>query len=159
LISENRFYSFDISDCPGDALRIKLTPATAYWMINSLAVDYSEDQPLLVNEIAPFEARDELGRDVRDLLLAEDGRYLAMPRTGDKAEVSFLSPPRQAGSRRSISIKAGGYYDIHLEAKAAPQTEIIQKMLTEPGFVTRYAIREYLKWRAEGAQESPARSH
>jgi hypothetical protein len=159
LISENRLYSFDISDVPGDALRIKLTPASTYWMINSLAVDYSEDQTLIVNEVAPLEARDELGRDVRDLLLVEDGRYLVMPRTGDRTEVSFLSPPRQEGSRRSIFVKAGGYYDIHLEAKAAPQTELIQKIFAEPGFITRYAIKEYLKWRAEAAQEVRARSH
>jgi hypothetical protein len=82
-----------------------------------------------------------------------------MPRTGDRTEVSFLSPPRQEGSRRSIFVKAGGYYDIHLEAKAAPQTELIQKIFAEPGFITRYAIKEYLKWRAEAAQEVRARSH
>jgi hypothetical protein len=128
-------------------------------MINSLAMDYSEDQPLFVNELVPLEARDELGRDVRDLLLAEDGRYLAMPRTGDKAEVSFLSPPRQEGSQRSVFIKAGGYYDIHLEAKDAPQTELIQRIYAKPGFITRYAVKEYLRWRAEATQDVRARSH
>jgi hypothetical protein len=150
LMSEERLYSFDIGDIPGDTLRIKLTPASTYWMINSLAVDYSEDQPLVVNVAAPLEARDGIGRDVRGFLLAEDGRYLSMPRTGDKIGVSFPSPPRPEGTQRSVFIKAGGYYDIHLEARAAPQTEIIQKMFAEPGYVTRYAIREYLKWRAAG---------
>jgi hypothetical protein len=159
LISEDRLYSFDVSDVPGDTLRVKLTPAATYWMINWLAVDYSEDQPLIVNEVAPLEAQDALGRDVRDLLLLEDGRYLAMPRTGEKARVSFLSPPRKEGSQRSVFIKAGGYYDIHLEAEAAPQTEMIQKMLSEPGFITRYAVEEYLKWRAEGNQKVRARSN
>ena len=159
LIAESRLYSFDISDVPGDVLRIKLTPATAFWMINWLAVDYSEDQPLLVNEVAPLEAHDALGRDVRDLLLLEDGQYLAMPHTGEVARVSFLSPPRKEGSERSIFIKAGGYYDIHLGAKAEPQTEVLQRISSEPGFVTRYAVKEYLKWRAEGNQKVRARSH
>jgi hypothetical protein len=159
LISEERLYSLDISDIPGDTLRIRLTPASTYWMINSLAVDYSEDQPLVVQEVDPLEARDGLGRDVRGPLLAEDGRYLAMPSTGDRTEVSFLSPARPRGSQRSVFIKAGGYYDIHLEAKAAPQTEIIQKIFAEPGYVTRYAIREYLKWRGAGdiAARAPSR--
>jgi hypothetical protein len=159
LISESRLYSFDISDVPGDTLRIKLTPAATFWMINSLGVDYSEDQPVLVNEVAPLEAHDALGRDVRDLLTLEDGEYLVMPRTGDMARVSFLSPPQKAGTVRSIFIKAGGYYDIHLEAKAAPQTEIIQRMLSEPGFVIRYAVKEYLKYLAEGGQKVRARSN
>jgi len=159
LISEDRLYSFDISDVSGETLRIKLTPASTYWMVNWLAVDYSEDQPFLVNEVAPLEAHDALGQDIRDLLVLEDGRYLAMPRTGDKASVSFLSPPRKDGSRRSVFIKAGGYYDIHLEAKAAPQTEMIQRIFSEPGFITRYAVEEYLKWRAEESQKVRARSN
>jgi hypothetical protein len=54
---------------------------------------------------------------------------------------------------------AGGYYDIHQEGKTAPQTELIQKIAAEPGFVTRYAIAEYLKWRAERNQEVRARTH
>lgn len=159
LISEDRLYSFDISDVPGDTLRIKLTPAATYWMINWLAVDYSEDQPLIVNEVAPLDAHDALGQDVRDLLALEDGRYLAMPRTGDKARVVFLSPPRKEGSQRSVFIKAGGYYDIHLEAKAAPQTEMIQRIFSEPGFITRYAVQEYLKWREDGHKKDRARSN
>jgi hypothetical protein len=159
LVSESRLYSFDISDVPGDVLRVKLTPAATFWMINSLAVDYSEDQPFLVNEVGPLEAHDALGRDVRDLLSLEDGQYLAMPHTGDTARVSFLAPPQKEGSERSVFIKAGGYYDIHLEAKAAPQTEIIQRIASEPGFVTRYAIAEYLKWRAKGNQEVRSRTN
>jgi len=150
LVSESRLYSFDISDVPGGTLRIMLTPPAVFWMINSIGVDYSEDQPILVNEIAPIEASDSAGRDVRDLVALDDGVYLTMPHTGDMARASFLAPVQPPGTARSVFIKAGGYYDIHLEAKAVPQRELIQRMLSEPGYVVRYAVKEYLKWRAEG---------
>jgi hypothetical protein len=53
---------------------------------------------------------------------------------------------------RSVILKASGYYDIHLEAKGKPQTDILEKMFFEPGFTIQYAFKEYLKWKKEAMQ-------
>lgn len=143
FISEDKAYVLDIGDVPGETLRIKLAPPTQFWNIDYLAVDYSEDLKVDVMEIVPAssEAWDDLA--VCDLLGANDGRYFVMPRTGDSAELVFLAPALKADFDRSIILKASGYYDIHLPVQGQPQTDLINKIFSEPGSTLEYALKIY----------------
>jgi hypothetical protein len=149
LISEDKIYPLDISDVAGDVLKIKLTPPVNFWMINYLAVDYTDDFPLRITDLDAIRASDNEGRDIRKILAKEDGHYLVMPNTGDKAELVFKSPLRLDDMERSVILKATGYYDIHLEAKGEPRLDIIDRSFKEAGYVVRYALKEYLKWKEE----------
>ena len=149
FISDDKVYVIDISDVPGDILKIKLTPPVNFWMINYLALDYSEDITFRITEIEPSEAMDHNGRDVRGILAQSDNTYFIMPNTGDWAELVFESPPQDDSMDRSIILKASGYYDIHLDADAKPQKEILNRYLMEPGFAIHYAFKEYLNWKKE----------
>jgi len=149
FVSEDKVYSFDISDVPGDVLKIKLTPPAAFWMINYLAVDYAEDLPVNVTEIEAIEAIDHKGQDVRGILAKNDNNYLIMPSIGDRTDLVFESPPKSEGMDRTVILKASGYYDIHLEGKGEPKLQIIDKLHSEPGFAVQYAFKEYLKWKKE----------
>jgi hypothetical protein len=155
--SEDRVYALDLADVPGDILRIKLTPPAAFWMIDSLAVDYTEDVPVQVTEVGPARAVDGLGKDVRDLLADEDGRYLVMPDKGDKAEVTFKTPRSEGSLARSFVVKVGGYYDMHLEAKGPCQTELLRSFLLKPGSAVQYAFKRYLAAEQEALQAFPER--
>jgi hypothetical protein len=157
FISEDRVYILDVGDVPGDVLKIKLTPPVGFWMINRVAVDYSDDLTVVGTEIAAAEASDHQGRDIREALSLTDGRYFAMPRTGDWAEISFIAPPRKAGGERSIFARVSGYYDIHLKAQGEPQTELLENFRTKPGSVIQYACREYQKWKSEMGSGAAAR--
>lgn len=152
FVSEDKVYLLDISDVPGDTLRIKLTPPAAFWMINYLAIDYTLDLPIEVKEIEAIEAVDHKGQDVREILAKNDNNYLIMPNIGDSAELVFESPPQNYGLERSVILKASGYYDIHLEAEGEPEAQILEKFLTEPTFTIQYAFKEYLKWKKENMQ-------
>lgn len=147
LISENKVYSLDLSDVPGDVLRIKLTPPVNFWMINHLAVDFSDDFPAMVKEIKPVKALDHDGLDIRRAIASDDNTYHVMPGVGDQAELIFEAPSQSKGMQRSLILKIKGYYDIHLEAKGAPQLAMIERLQKEPGFVVQHAFKEYLKWR------------
>jgi len=153
FISEDKIYTLNINDVPGDMLRIKLTPPVAFWMINHLAVDYTEDLPVTVTEIEAIKAIDHKGQDIRETLALEDNSYLVMPKIGDSAELIFRSPPQSYGMDRSVFVKASGYYDIHLKAEGKPQLELLNKLHTEPGFVVQHAFREYLKWKKENMEK------
>lgn len=153
FISEDKIYTLDISDVTGDTLRIKLTPPATFWMINHLAVDYTEDLPVTVTEIEAVEAIDHKGQDIRETLALEDNSYLVMPEIGDRAELIFRSPPQSYGMDRSVFVKASGYYDIHLKAEGEPQLELLNKLHTEPGFVIQHAFKEYLKWKKENMEK------
>ncbi len=145
FISEDRVYMVDINDVIGDTLKIKLTPPVTFWMINYVALDYTEDIPVQVQEIKAMEATDYKGNDIRTLLSETDKNYHVMPNTGDWAELVYKAPEHQEDLERSVIIKASGYYDIHLQAEGEPRTEILDRFV-EPGFAIQYAFKEYLKW-------------
>ncbi len=149
LVSEDKVYILNLDDVPGDTLKIKLTPPAAFWKINYLAVDYSEDLPIKVTEIKAIKATDNKGQDVGEVLVENDDNYLKMPNIGDSAELIFQSPTRSLGMDRTVILKAGGYYDIHLKAEGEPQLEILDRIHSEPGFAVQYAFKEYLKWEKE----------
>jgi hypothetical protein len=149
FVSEDKVYSFDINDVPGDILRIKLTPPATFWMINYLAVDYTPNSPVQITEIEPIEAINQEGKNVREILAANDSNYLIMPNIGDSAELIFEAPVQNYFLERSFILKASGYYNIHLEAEGEPQMDIIERLQKEPGFTVQYAFKEYLRWKKE----------
>jgi hypothetical protein len=152
FISKDKAYILDISDVPGDTLKIMLTPPATFWMINYLGVDYSEDRPLNPVEIEALDAVDWKGHNVRDALAFNDNNYLIMPNIGDKAELTFRSLPQLNGRERSIILKASGYYDIHLKAEGEPKTEILRRFMFDPEYMNQYAVKEYLKWEKENSE-------
>jgi hypothetical protein len=149
FVSRARVYALDIADVPGDVLRIELTPAIGFWMINHLAVDYSDDVAFTAQEVEAARAVDSRGTDIRPLLAASDGRFFAMPETGDSADVVFNAPPRADGLERTVILKANGYYDIHMGSLGEPRLDILARVRAEPGYAVRYAWGEYRKWLVE----------
>ncbi len=147
FVSRDKLYMLDIAEVAGDVLRIELTPPIGFWMINRIAVDYSPDAPVRSREIEALRAVDSHGTDIRPLLAATDDRYVAMPATGDSAELVFLAPPRPAGLARSVILKASGYYDIHMGNLGDPQSDVLARIRTEPGYSVRYALEEYARWK------------
>jgi hypothetical protein len=149
FISETRAYPIDVRDVEGDHLRVRLLPAAGFWKVDSVAVDYGDGLPTRVREIAPLEAVDDTGADLREALAATDDRYASMPEIGQWAEITFASPPRAPGSLRSFVVKASGYYDIHLSARGDPRRDILARYQSEPGFWARFALQEYRRFVAD----------
>jgi hypothetical protein len=146
FISEDKAYLFDVSDVPGDTLRLKLCPPKGFWQFNYMAVDYAPDDQVRVTEIEAASAADHQGRDVRELFSKKDKQYQVMPEIGDFAEVVFPAPARAAGSERTILAKVTGYYDIHLNQKKKAQLALFKKIQRDPDLGIVYALQEYHKW-------------
>ena len=149
LLSEDRIYPLNISDVPGETLRIKLTPPKACWKINHLAVDYTNQIAIQTAELEAVEARDHNNKDMRNLINRTDDRYLVMPNIGDSTELIFEAPPLSEGMDRTCFIKAGGYYDIHLDSSGKPQAALLDRIHNEPGFAAHYSLQKYAEWKAE----------
>lgn len=131
----------DLSNLPGETLQVKLESTAGFWMINSVAIDYSPEAELIVTELLPQQARDQLGQDQREILTNNDGRYYVMPAVKDWAELVFAVPPARPGYQRSILLKSSGYYEIHVTAAGEPQRELVAKLMTEPGAYGQYTLR------------------
>ena len=147
-LTKDKAFVLDIGDVPGDTLKVKLRPPVNFWMVNSLAVDYSRDLPVETTEIAALKATDQEGRDVRAQLAALDDAFLVTPNSGGRAEIVFPAPPPKDGRARTILLKAVGYYDIQIDTTAEPRLGLFDRAENEPGFAARYALEEYKKWEA-----------
>lgn len=153
FISKDKVYPLDLTDVESDVLAIKLTPPTNFWMINHIAVDYSENCAVGVKELKPFRAVDNNGRNIGEVLASDDADYYKMPNRGDQAELVFETPPQVNDMQRTLILKAKGYYDIHLDAQGEPQLTMIERLHKEPGFVVRHALKKYIKWKDEIMKE------
>jgi hypothetical protein len=156
FISKDKSYRLDVSDVPGDTLRIKVTPAAGFWRLDYLAVDYTADVPIRIMELGAAEAFSDKGRDesVSLSLSRPDHQYLVMPEKGDYAELIFMAPSQSPDQGRTVFLKAQGYYDIHLEAKGEPQRELIDRIFREPGFTAQVAAKAYFASKAAKANPS-----
>lgn len=146
FVSKEKAYPLDIRDVPGDVLRVRLTPAVGFWLIDSVMADYSADLPVQTRELTAAKAVDRDGRDVRGEISQTDQEYFVMPVRGDTAEFVFDAPPRAAGLERTLLLKASGYYKAHLIPEGEPRWDIIAKFIGEPGFTVRYAWSEFERW-------------
>jgi len=159
FIAKDRACVLDVADVPGEALRLRLTPAANFWAVNAMTVDYGEDLPVRIAEIAAEKAIDRDGRDVRAELAATDGRYLESPYVGDRTELVFPAPPLADGLERTVLVKASGYYRIHVDASGQPQAGLIERIIGEPGFAARYTFCKYLEWEAGLRAQAAAAKH
>jgi len=149
FMAEERVVPLDLTGLKGDTLLIRLTPPAGFWKLNSFFIDYSQDEAIELQEIS---ARSIIGNDGTDLsaiLESSDHSYYIMPDVGQHANLTFPAPPLKPGFKRTLFAKVSGYYDMHLDATGHPQYDILNRIFTEPGFVTKFSIDEYQKWRNE----------
>ena len=142
FIAKDKVYELDLGDVRGDTVRIKLTPAAGFWMIDRLALDFSVDVPIRVNELAAVSARDGAGRDVGEELASDDNAYFVIPKDSGPATMEFAVPPGSSGMSRSIFIKARGYYDVLLDANGEPGFDV-DEMINTPGESLRFLLKSH----------------
>lgn len=142
VIAKDKAYGLDLSDVAGDRVRIRLTPAVGFWMIDRLALDFSDDVPVRVTEVAAAAARDGSGLDAGLELAAGDAHRLVLPKGSRPASLEFPVPPEIPGTFRTVFVKARGYYDILLDADGEPTLDL-EAVMAAPGASLRLLLKEH----------------
>jgi hypothetical protein len=121
----------DLAGVTGDVVRVRLESAPSLWMIDAVGIDYSAPEDYDVRTLSVARAVMPDGRDVRPLLLEEDGEELVMTR-GQSATLEFVVPPVPEGSRRSYVLASHGWYQLDVSDSGQPQFALLERLLNEP---------------------------
>ena len=135
-------YALDISDLPGETLRIRLRVPVGFWALNSLAVDYGDPTPVRATELETTTERDARGRALRALLSGDDDRALVLSERGDFVDLAYPVPAPTDGER-TVFLKITGYYEVHLRGVGEPDHATLRRVLEEPGYTLRFAFERY----------------
>ncbi|MGD2218167.1 MAG: hypothetical protein PVJ64_15525 [Gemmatimonadales bacterium] len=129
----------DLTQVPGALVRVRLESIPSLWLIDQVAIDYSDDQPLEVRELYAETAVDASGRDVRAPLSAVDrDHYVLEP--GDFAELAFRVPPTQEGAARSYLVRTTGWYRVHAPEIGEPDVATLDWLERQPGSIARFSV-------------------
>lgn len=151
-IAKRQVFPLDLSQVPGDTVRVRLESAPSFWLIDQVALDYTMSQPFTVQEVSATRAIDHAGRDVRHLLAAVDQRELVME-TGDYVELQFDLPPAEPGRTRSFVLRSTGWYRVHTSPTAAPQITLLKETVSDRDAPSRISVRRMNEaWRVFGVR-------
>ena len=137
-----RVVELDVSHVKGDQVHIRLQPPAGFWAINSAALDFSPEQNLEVNRIAPQSARTSAGKDVSPELQATDGSYYTAMK-GDSVSVGFDAPPVRPGMSRTVFLHSNGYYRPDVRSQGPADNVTLSKIFTTRDGLARLAAERY----------------
>ena len=137
-IIKRQVIPLDLRGVPGDTVRIRLESAPGLWLIDAAGLDFSDEAPLEVKEVAPSSAVDRTGRDVRKPLAEIDGLEYVTTR-GDAADLVFAVPATAPGRARSYLLASSGWYRIHTAETGEPDRVTLARVGREPGAISRIA--------------------
>ena len=146
FVAEDRVIELDVSDIPGDKLVLQVNPPKGFWTLDYLAVDFDHNDVAAPQVVKPLYARDLNGQDITRQLTRIDSVRYVMARIGDWADITFDAPPLKADLQRSVFLKTTGYYEVQIDKSVPEQTELVNRLLREPGAIASYSMQRYLEW-------------
>jgi hypothetical protein len=154
FVTEDRIVPLDLSGVDGDTLNILIAPPAGFWQLNWFGIDYSDNDPVEFKEIGATKATGYDGADLLGTLDSTDGGYYVAPEKGQTATLVFQVPTGEPSRERAIFAKVSGYYDMHMKAAGPAKRETLNRIAFEPGYPARFALEEFMKWKAELAQSN-----
>jgi hypothetical protein len=106
--------------------------------LNSFAVDYSPEEPMVMRDVPLFSAIDAKGADRRPALESADGAYDVLPVGDGPVTLTFRVPEPTAGTTRTVVLHATGYYRFDLPPGGEPDGEAIRGFEREPDFGVQF---------------------
>ena len=134
----------NIADIPGNSLIVKTSFRTGLWRLDQIAADYSPDSSLKMSELSSISAINEKGKDISSLIAESDSAYY-ITMNGEKADISFSVPKKAPELCRTVIAKTKGFYNQWVLQNEMPQPQIVDRILTEPLYGSKFLIPLWLK--------------
>ncbi len=105
----------DLSKAESRVIHIKLETGFMFWELDYAAMDFSENIHMDYTSLPLIAAEDEIGNDVKSVLLRDDDLYLIQPDVGNEVILNYASPSDETGrdqnSQISLFFHSKGYYE------------------------------------------------
>ncbi len=147
-IAKDQVAVLDISDIPDSVLRVRVDCTTDLWRIDHICADYSRDRAVTSVELPLRSGINERGSDIANLLQHPDAQYYVTV-SDQYADIEFADIPHQSGMQRSYIAKTRGFYYQWLNSDGSAQHDLVERILTEPKFGTKFLMPQWMKERAE----------
>ena len=120
LPAVDMIYDIDLDDVAADKVCLKLTPPAGYWLIDRVALDFSEDVAV---EAEALDAEGADGPDAAAVLRAlavEDGSTVLLESPESMAVLTFPARPLKEGMGRTVFLRTVSCYEMPPRAGATP---------------------------------------
>lgn len=141
-VSKRQVVSLDLSGIEGNAVEIRLESAPMFWLVDHVALDFSEQLQIRPQELQAESAVDHKGRDVRTALRSADRTYHVLA-TGDQTDLSFRVPPVPNGMKRSYLLRSTGWYKITAPEVKEPDIALLSEVKNRPHGASRVAVARF----------------
>jgi len=124
-------------------IQVRLSGGTGFWWVDALALStLSKEQPA-PTRVPLTSARDQDGKDQREVLDAADGRFQVMTQPGEEVDLRFSLAPIPAGRTRTVFLRIEGYYNPHAPVLPRKALRTLNRMLHEEGAFVRFGLDFY----------------
>ncbi|WP_115882744.1 hypothetical protein [Lutibacter oceani] len=124
-------------------LEIMLRCGFMFWEVDKVAADFSENLPVIVNNLKPFRAIDQDGNDVLKFLTEKDDQYLVQPNIGDQVYVSFKNNSEDLkDGKKTIFLENRGYYE-YIRNFSGTSNKLELMTFRNPGTFTKFSEKMY----------------
>ena len=131
--------ALDLSAVQGEQVRIKLESGFLFWDIDYAALDFSENEEVVVQTVKPKSAISQAGEDMAAALANDDALYYTQPNVGDEATVKYPIPPQAKGTKRSLLLHAKGHYQILREPVPGKPSLLYLRQFLKPDALPAYS--------------------
>ncbi len=146
-LEAERVVLLDGSDCPDSLMQVRIECAAGLWLVNRVALDWSEDVAETATDLKLLEATNQHGIDVAPLLNENDSLYYAtIP--GDFATLTYETPELVAGKMQTILLSSRGHYFSWISADDSASTSAFEAVMTRPGYGSELYWHEWYRARA-----------
>ncbi len=139
-LSKDIVVPVDLSKCGPGPLRVRMESTAGLWMIDRVQADFGAEGAFTSAECPLLEAKDQNGRDLRDVMRASDKDYFVLSSSADQADLAFRAPAPARTMERSFILMTDGYYLSNGAPQDKPQMELLASF-NAPGAFGRHMLR------------------
>lgn len=133
----------DLSNIKDGKINIAISTGFMFWEIDYAAIDFSDDAALTVTKLLPEKATDETGKDVKQLLNQEDGKFLEQPVPGNATVIEYaFTPSHDKNKTQTYILHAKGYYEHLRDYKTKMDLNFLQQF-KQAGALSKYSMTLY----------------